>query len=364
MRAGEFGIFAAVLISSVPLGRALHSAVGFEVHRDAGRVWNVKLEALMEIPSGFARWFFNLAGDYPLEALVVAPFIVLAAWRGIGALRPLRAPTRIFAEPKGRESLFMALFVPASMAATVCAVHINGGGLPNTSHPDSKAVFYSHYHSYVLPLVLFPLFVGWALFPWRAELFRVRPAALALSASLFVCAAAAPKVLAVRLAALDPFNTPFYRCFEGAAARLNWTGGVASFPMMDMLANERLNVERIIPVGALRRGPGQSRMYLDWVGINRHYFSGEFQFVYVPAFKGRVFHAPPRDENDRGEPMPDHPGKLHALALTDADVRGAFGDPAEIVECEGAALYHYDPPLRFDFSAAKNPDFAQVGRIF
>ena len=364
MRAGEFGAFAAVLIASVPLGRALHSAIGFEVHRDAGRVWNVKLGALLDIPSGFARWFANLAGDYPLAALVLAPFVVLAAWRGIGALRPSWTPVRIFAEPKSRASLFMALFVPASMAATICAVYINGGGFPDTSDPDSKDVVYTQYHSYILPFVFFPLFVGWALFPWRAELFRVRPVVLALGAVVFVFAAAAPKALAVRFAALNPFNAPFYQCFEEAAGRLNWTGGAASFPLIEMMANERLDVERIIPVGALRRGPGRSRMYLDWVGINRHYFSGEFQFVYVSAFKGRVFKVPPRGEEDRGEPVPDRPESMHAFALTDADVRGAFGDPAEIVECEGAALYHYDPPLRFDFSAAENPDFAQVGRIF
>ena len=364
MRAGEFGVFAVVLIASVPLGRVLHSATGLEAHRNVGDIiWNVNADGLAAIPTGFAGWFANLAGNYPLEALVFALFAFLAAWRAIGALRPSWAPVRIFAEPKGRGALFMALFAPASMAATVCAVHVNSGGILDENHPGFNELFYSHYHRYVFPLVWFPLFVGWALFPWRAKLFRVRPVALALGASLVVFAASAPKSLAVRFSALDPFNTPFHRCFEGAAARLNWSGGVASFPVMSMLANERAHLERILPVGAARRGPGRSRLYVDWVGINRHYFSGEFQFVYVPAFKGRLFRAPPRDENDQGEPMSDNPLDFH-LFLDDAAVRGAFGDPAEIVECAGVGLYHYDPPLRLDFSAVANPDFAQVGRTF
>ena len=356
---------AAILTLSVPAGRVFHSMLGFAVHRDAGRAWNPQPENLLNIPAGFIRWFAGLVRDYPLEGMVCALFFALVVWRAAAVFFPSTAPAKIFPEPESPARLFVTLFIPASMAATVFGLYINGEALPGPIASPLDDMFYSHSHSYELPLVYFPLFVGWALLPWRPGFFRVRPARLALALSCAACLAAAPKALSIRSANLDPFNTPFYRCFADSAKRLGWKAGVANFVMLDMLAGESVHgVERILPVGILRGGAGRSRLYLDWIGSNRQNFSGDFHFVVVTAFNGRAFLRDlPRSDDDQGEPIPDNLAP-HPLVFDDAVARGAFGDPAEIVECAGVGLYHYDPPLRFDFSGADNVDGAIVGRVF
>ena len=120
-----------------------------------------------------------------------------------------------------------------------------------------------------------------------------------------------------------------------------------------------------MPVGVLRRGAGESFLYLDWQVTNHHWFDDDFQFVVLNTFNGRAFGLPPRT-NEKGcpadNPSPCVPEGHSALFLDEAAAKGAFGEPAEVVECAGIGFYHYDPPLRF--SLPDNPDFAQVGRRF
>ena len=79
---------------------------------------------------------------------------------------------------------------------------------------------------YELPLIFFPLFAGWALLPppnWR----------FAARAGLAGCAAAIaisiPKMTRIDFAAMDPFGTPFQKCFAENAQNRKWTGGISNF---------------------------------------------------------------------------------------------------------------------------------------
>ena len=365
MRAPEFLLFAAVLVLCVPLGRGLHRSFGFSENRGTGAFTSINFERMGTALSDLAGAFAFGAARNPAEALAWTAFAVVAVWRGWAVFRRSRFLERFFIPPESRGELFAALLVPLSAAAALGAVVATGNAVPRIWYEISLNTALR----YVLPALYFPLFVGWVLLPWRAELFRVRP----LPAVSALCAAvvllSAPKALAIRADALDAFNTPFYKCFNDAANRLGWKGGVANASMTHPLtANPGNPVERMLPVGVLRRGAGQSRFYLDWQNFNRHHFNGDFQFVVSNGFNGRIFDYLPRVPEDRGCLMSGE-GECQsrqppALILDDASIRGAFGDPAEIVECAGMGLYHYDPPIRLDFSAMENPDFAQVGRIF
>ena len=49
------------------------------------------------------------------------------------------------------------------------------------------------------------------------------------------------------------------------------------------------------------------------------------------------------------------------LILDGAAARGAFGEPTEIIECEGIGFYHYDPPISVTHSRIVGNLFNDVG---
>ena len=215
--------------------------------------------------------------------------------------------------------------VPLSAAGALGAVVATGNAVPR----EWYEVNLNTALRYVLPALYFPLFAGWALLPWRAGLFRVRPAVVVCALSVAAVLIAAPKAAAVRGDALDPFNTAFHQCFNDAAKRLGWRGGIGSVGFTHPLTADPGNdVEKMTPAGILRRGAGQSRFYLDWTVFNRHHFNGEFEFVVVNGFGGRALGAFPRagvrgcELSDLGSCEPPQPA---ALILDEGSVRAAFG---------------------------------------
>ena len=363
MRVGEFALFVVVLALASPLGRALHRGFGFAENRNTDWRTSFNPERSLQGLSDLGGAVVYAASRNPVEALVWIVFVVFAVWHGFAALRPSRALARWLDAPRLRSHLFVALFVPLSAAGALGAVALTGNAVPREWWDGAGL---NTALRYVLPALYFPLFAGWALLPWRAGLFRVRPAVVVCALSVAAVLIAAPKAAAVRGDALDPFNTAFHQCFNDAAKRLGWRGGIGSVGFTHPLTADPGNdVEKMTPAGILRRGAGQSRFYLDWTVFNRHHFNGEFEFVVVNGFGGRALGAFPRagvrgcELSDLGSCEPPQPA---ALILDEGSVRAAFGDPAEVVDCEGMGLYHYDPPIALDFSGTENPDFAQVGR--
>ena len=367
MRGDEFFLFAAVFVLCVPLGRTLHRSFGFSENRNTEAFTSFNLERASTALSDLAGAFAFGASRNPLEALAWIAFAIGATWLGLSVFRPSRALARFFILPKSRSGIFFALFVPLSAGAALGAVVATGNAVPRVWYETGLNTALR----YVLPALYFPLFAGWALLPWRPweSVSRVRPAPAVCALCAAAVLLASPKAVAIRASGLDPFNTPFHQCFNEAANRLGWRGGIANAGMTHPLTVDPGNdVEKMTPVGVLWQGAGQSRFYLDWTVFNRHHFEGDFQFVVANHFNGQIFDFFPHEGKRRGCPESGE-GECKtrqppALWLGDAVIRGAFGDPAEIVECEGIGLYHYDPPIRLDFSGAENPDFAQVGRIF
>ena len=217
---------------------------------------------------------------------------------------------------------------------------------------------------YTLPVFFLPLFAGWALFSWRG---LPRAKALAAGAAALMLCAAAPKAARMDWAALDMFASPFHQCFAENARRLEWTGGVTtnSFSPMMLMADPNAGVKRGLPVGVFRReGAGQSFMVADLLTGSTNWVSGEFQFVLANWAGGRIYAGLSSPyAGDKGCPEEECAAKLSPNFMMDAaTARAAFGEPQEIVNCEGIHFLHYDPPLNFDFSHLEDPYLAPVAR--
>ena len=371
MRGSEFLSVSAVLALSIPLGRGLHDGLVEYEARNTGLFTAPRLENLFSAPGNLLDVAAYFMIRHPLEFAVWMLFAAALAWRLFVVFRPRQTRSALFEAPRERKHLFVAMFAPASIAGALGAYYATGKNFPDFLELAEGTAAVNKHMRYVLPAVCLPLFAGWALLPWKKGLFRVRPGVLIPALALLVVLLSAPKALAIRAEGLDPFNTPFQRCFAKAANRLDWRGGISTFNERDLPAwRPAHGVEKMLPVGVLRRGAGQSVLYLDWIDTNRHYFDGAFDFVIVTGFNGRAFMRLPRGKSDEKLqcPMSElntcvRPG-ARPLVLDEQSIRGAFGDPAEIVECEGVGLYHYDPPIQLDFSNLENPDGAPVGRVF
>ena len=347
-------ILIATFAAGVALGRLLYHNAGFQNPRAAAQ--------LVFDPSAYALTFRrilshlgDIASRDPLEFAAGVLFLAATAY--------YLARVSDFRRGKGKAVFrpvpFVLWLIPASMAISFVALVVYGYvDAAYQSHPV-KAL------RHALPLIYFPLFVGFALLPWTAFPRSVPAMAAACVAAI---AFAVPKLAAIDPAAADPYATPFQQCFAENAARLGWTGGIAAWYFaLPLLNNPNAEMENYIKAD-VRRFQESGRSFVEptgW-GSNYHRFSGEFQFVVVNAHNGRVFGRPPR-AGDRGCPSSDfasciapHPGPF--VVIDDRAARGAFGEPAEVVECAGIGLYHYDPPLRFDFP--ENPVGQIVGRKF
>ena len=369
MRGAEFARIAAACGAGVAGGFLLRKIPPFQPHRSEGEYLGFNADQMAYAFSNLVAETSDLAARNIPEAAAWLAFVAVALWRLADVFRPAKKsagglPRALFGASgpgDSRTRLFMAVFVPASAAACVAAVLATGNFHQNYWRDNLAPAL-----RYLYPAVYFPLFVGWALLPWDAPLFRKNGRALAAGFAVLALLLAAPRAMSFSVAAADPFNSPLQKCFAENARRLGWKGGIATwFFSLPFAANPESGAERMMPVGVLRRGAGESLLYLDWQVSNRHWFAGEFQFVVLNMFNGRAFGLPP-EAGDLGcpaeEPSPCVPEGHGALFLDEAAARGALGEPAEVVECAGVGFYHYDPPLRFDLP--ENPDFARVGRGF
>lgn len=351
------------------LGTMAASALGFWLLHSPGVAFSAEV---------FARSVGRLAdimsriGENNIpESLLWACFAAIAGWRALWLLPRLelfrgakfREPHSgrgsvhaLIGVPSGWRHRFAALFVPASSSASVLAVLVSGNldlypwTLP---HLDRLT---RHY----LPFVYFPLFVGWALLPWKFERFPapVRPSTFAAMMCALAVAAALPKAAATEREKLDPFASPFQKCFAENARRLGWRRGIGMpYHSLMLAANPDAGVEVVTGVWRNhRRGsppPLEPWLYnSNWRWWRDAKGESEFQFVAVNLFQGRVFGRPPRGPQDAGC-APTIPEMLACFSspefiVDEAAARRAFGDPAEVIDCGGAGLLHYDPPLRFD----------------
>ena len=295
----------------------------------------------------------------PAEALLWAAFAFVALRRAAAVFRPgarRNLPPTLALSPGGAGK-FMALFVPAAMLFALFAPLATGTVISFAEIAGESGDFVGRHNRYSLPFLLFPLFVGWALLP-GAGLPRAKSAAVGVFAALLL--ASAPKAARVDFAALDPFNTPFHQCVAENARRLNWRGGISTpFIGLMLVENSAASVLRMLPIGVFRRPQaGQSFMVVDSPASNRHRFNGEFQFVVVNFLNQRAFYDAPLPGEDGDLFQPD----LANYLLDPETARAAFGEPREEIDCAGIGLFHYDPPLKFDFSHLENPYLAPVAR--
>ena len=310
------------------------------------------------------------AKNNPVEAAVWAAFCALALWRMAAVFHSgvrRRLPFPLSSSP-GPALDFAALFVPAAVAFPLLAVIASGRGVDEYGeiiHRDTEAFdIVGRHMRYTLPVFFLPLFAGWALFSWRG---LPRAKALAAGAAALMLCAAAPKLARVDRAALDMFASPFHQCFAENARRLQWTGGVTTgFSSAMLMADPNAGVKRGLPLGVFRReGAGQSFMVADFVTGSTNWVSGEFQFVVANWAGGRVYVGLSSPyAGDKGcleeECAPKFRGSNSMMDA--ATARAAFGEPQEIVNCEGIHFLHYDPPLKFDFSHLEDPYLALVAR--
>ena len=362
------GILIGAMTAGIVLGAMLDGVAVFraDYHVLDHYRFNSPAKILDNLASLGAIFADRFVGRNTVEFLVWLPFAAIALWRLAFAMLPRRgrggALFKMFSDPAERTGwrLFTAIFIPASAACCVAAPALNSAIYLES--PNSAIVSLR----YMLPAAYFPLFVGWGLLPSVLPARAARRTAAA--AMILIAAAAAPKIFAIDSAALDPFNTPFHRCFAENAKRLGWTGGIAGNGAPILEANPNAGVAQAMPIYFHDGGPGRSALATHWYVSNWHRFIGEFQFVMLNEHKGRAFYSliPPRDEGDLCA-TDDHEciwGPSAQGSINEERVRGAFGEPAEVVECEGVAFFHYDPPMRFDFSGVDIPHARVVGKFF
>ena len=328
--------------------------------------WELTARTIGRLSDIMAR----IAGRNLPESLVWLLFVGIAAWRtlcvlprleifGDGNSRKLKPGRGAFHSlvgvPSGRTHRFVAVFVSASAAAAIGSVLLSGNldiypwVLPEVDRLTR------HY----LPFVYFPLFVGWVLLPWNfgKSPLQMRPPILAAGLCACVVGISGVKAAAIDLEKMDPFGTPFQKCFAESARRLGWRRGIGLQYQSFILAGN--------PDDEIGRMPMIQRNYRlgnppPITGLqsfsNRNWWrdaegKSEFQFAVVNLFQGRVFGRPPRGAEDAGCP-PTIPEMLECFSspefiLDEATARRTFGEPAEVIDCGGAGLFHYDPPLRF-----------------
>ena len=348
IKKSDFARFAAALVLSVPVGQWLDGVFG------VGEGASTRTDIVLDF-SHFAAvgrvalsLLGGLAGRNAPEMALCAAFALAAGvwfWRTLagGGRRGGRNVAPTFAALL----VFSAMFAP--LLAALTRQHFGAMLDPGKFHHSS--------HRYFLPLFYFPLFAGWALLPWNFAAAARHGRRIVAGAAVLVVALAAPGALSIRAAELDAFSSPFHRCFAENARRLNWSGGLAGYyQTAHLAANPDAGVERVLPV-SVRREAGGSEVLSHWI-FNRHWYSGEYQFVALSGFNGRVFHtlpsaAEPGCPRERANEClyPAHFGAV----VDAAAVAAAFGEPQEIVDCEGFGFFHYDPPLRFDLAPLGAP---------
>ena len=360
----QCAVFIAVLAAGTVLGLAIDHAIPydnavslkerFQYQASSVSRWVSWLHVLIPL-----RW--HLAETVSRDPLKVAAMLAFAAALCVKLAPELRKFGAKKTRGEFRPRFFVLLLMPISIAVAV-ASQINHGSILATYlvHPITAM-------RYLFPMFFYPLFVGWALLEWKAPRWQIRPAALAAAACAAALALSVPKLTRIDFAALDPFATPFQKCFAENARRLEWTSGMAPLHFgMQMFANPDAGMENYNWIRVLRAEAGRSSMASLFGFVNHRRRGKEVQFVVSNARNGLVFFHPPR-ASDQGCPLNDYEPcrgwEETSDIITDRAVKGAFGEPAEIVECAGIGIYHYDPPLRFEFSDRPTSHIA-VGNKF
>ena len=353
----------AALAAGMALGPALAEIPGIQYSRSVESQFSFNPELTVRAVDELADILSRMAADNGLEAVVWILFVAVALWRLAIVVPRLdilrrggkdpRAFHPLFGVPPGRAHRYCAVFVPFSAAAAVGAVLATGNLHPFPWVTPEISRLGRHF----LPFFYFPLFVGWALLPWKFSRLPVPPVSLVFAAFAGVVLLAAPKALSIERDALDPHAAPFQQCFAENARRLEWRAGLAPVYLTHMLVtNPAAGVEKMAAVN-VERGerprltPNVSASNVSW------WRRGDFQFVVVNLFNGRIYGRPPRAA-DKGC-APSAPEFLQCMQATpyildEATARGTFGEPAEVIDCAGVGLFHYDPPLRLD--PPENPE--------
>ncbi len=371
VRRGPLLMTASAFAFGVPAGILINKALPLQPNRNVGAFLSADIQGLASNLATYMNQLAEIAVRNPFSASLWTLFAAIAAWRFWIVLMPKHANAfpdaqGILGVPAGAAHAALALYFPIAAVLSVAAVVLTGNINTYWIHNNLLGNL-----RHILPATCFPLFIGWALLPWKHESLHKHASSISLGAAAFAT------MLAVGLAGwsyaplsnFNSFASPFHKCFATAARRLGWKGGIGTYPSNDLIANSAAGVERFVPVGVLRsRTQGESLLYLDWAGQNRYGFSGDFQFVVINGYKGRVYPETPHDESTASCPLSNHDKCIpsgHSAQIMDARAaQGAFGPPQEIVECYGLGFYHYDPPIRLDYSRVANPDLTRVGNSF
>ena len=351
------GIFAAALAGGMALGWAVHAALEPVDNPKVNYGGMLNAEHFGRNLQTMLKYLGELAKRDPAEFLLIPAFAAAALWRAAGEFSARKEK-----EARGKTfhlRRFVLFFVPLSIAGAAGGGVLKQIGVLGYYHPIQDL-------RYVLPIVLFPLFVGWALLDFPKAKFPPRRAAFAVCA--FAVLLAAPKMARIDFAALDPFATPFQKCFAENAKKRGWTGALApGFYVLSVFLNPDAEQEHYINMWAPYGNPvGERRYQANKFIANWHRASGPFQVVVATAHQGRLFGRPPRAQ-DAGcsfsDPLCLQTYANDGIPPHDSVIRAAFGEPSEVLECAGVGLYEYNPPLRFDFPEIFRQEEA-LGRKF
>lgn len=351
--------FVLAIVASIVAGLILATIPDNMPNRNTSNFLSPNLELAAVTLSGIINQLTAAISRVPVIALLWAVFSAIALWRFVIVLMPqitrqerLDALVGVASVPAHR---FIALLIPLSAVSGIVGQSL--AGLAIFWHVDSGLEL-----RYCLPLLYFPLFIGWVILPMAfagpPRKYAIGMVVVGSCAVLFAAGQLAFK--ADGFTRLDFTQSSFQQCFAENAQRLGWEAGIAvPFFCNQLEANEDAEIERMLPVAVVRRGPGQSFMHLDYTVFNRHKFSGEFQFVVVNEHEERVFTVPPFAFDDARSGA-----KGVNWIINDKVARNLFGAPTEIINCEGVGLYHYEKSIQIVIPPGVDPDLAIIGQRF
>ena len=344
----------AFLITAVLTGKGIANLLPFATSPNASRFTTPDTSQLLDNVIGMGKNLWWLVAEYPFLSIVWFAFVVAIAYI---VITNFRRPN--FSSPH----LFLIIFIPAAMVCPVAAQTIIGIEF-NQPYQGADGIGDPHFDTqvrfrYFYPFVYLPLFVGWAFLPfyfhrWHATTLRISDRTFAASLLAgFALAAALPLAKAFDTDhIISPFNTAFDNCIKQAAKRLGWTGAIGTYRFWNRAVIDPDNpISQSLNVEALPRSEqfADTPFYINWEFTNRHWYTGDFQAVAIDRYNDKRFVAPPRTKADACETQSCR-NLFASRYIDEATAQAVWGVPAEVVECEGVAIYHYDPPITYDFS--------------
>lgn len=349
----QLGHWALVFVTAVAIGKMIADNLPFTRSMNATEFITPNLSKLWESMLSVLQYNIGfLASEYILFACVWLVFV------GLLTLVVIKHYPHEKALPF--QHFFFIVFVPAAMACPLAAQIVVGIGENfQAGKIDDPHLDIALRMRYIYPFIFLPLFVGWVFLPFyfqrlSALKWRVSDKHFSLALCAVLCVLALPRIANVfdDDKVISPFNTPFSVCVKQAANRLGWTGAIGVYRFWNRAVIDPSNpIRQNVVVEALPRIEQYKDipLFINWDFTNRHWNSGEFQVVAIDNYKGNNFLAPPRTTADAC--ATDGCRHLNTLrSISEESARAVWGAPAEVVECEGVGLYHYDPPIRYDHS--------------